>query len=221
MQMIAKVPGSTWIYPYQSKSWPVLLCDEETPPEAFMRSRPNSYVFPAILLGKVIYIWVADVHLRPFDFTADYLKDAEPSQDALEAARRKAFTADAGHRHSPAFWKNFIIQRSLARKVEREIDRKRAAPTSDDDEEITFVRTQKKGPHPSTPKKVKLYHSGKGRRDSHRPTPDITSAKSALSAELVDSSDDDDLFVREAKPRADLYISDCNGTDQEERESRV
>lgn len=54
MQMIAKVPGSTWLYPYQSKSWPVLLCDEEIPPEPFMMSRPNSYVFPAILLGKVI-----------------------------------------------------------------------------------------------------------------------------------------------------------------------
>lgn len=68
---------------------------------------------------------------------------------------------------------------------------------------------------------MKLYHSSKERRDSHRPTPDITSAKSALSAELVDNSDDDDLFVREAKPRADLYLSDCNGIDQEERESRV
>lgn len=68
---------------------------------------------------------------------------------------------------------------------------------------------------------MKLYHSSKERRDSHRPTPDITSAKSALSAELVDNSDDDDLFVREAKPRAGLYLSDCNGIDQEERESGI
>lgn len=49
-----KTPGSTWIYSYGEKPWPVVLCDERTAPKKFMESRRKDSHLPTILLGKRI-----------------------------------------------------------------------------------------------------------------------------------------------------------------------
>lgn len=49
-----KAIGSTWVSYYKGKEWPVVLCDDKHPPEAFIEKRPNPFLCPAILLGKHI-----------------------------------------------------------------------------------------------------------------------------------------------------------------------
>jgi hypothetical protein len=44
--------GSTWIAEYHNFEWPVVLCDQETAPPAFMSSRTAADHLPAILLGR-------------------------------------------------------------------------------------------------------------------------------------------------------------------------
>lgn len=47
-----KAIGSTWLFRYRGKEWPVVLSDDDTPPNAFIKGRPNPFLCPAILLGK-------------------------------------------------------------------------------------------------------------------------------------------------------------------------
>ena len=51
---LPKTVGSTWLFNYNGKLWPVVLCDDETAQRTFMNTKPSGYVFPAILLGKHI-----------------------------------------------------------------------------------------------------------------------------------------------------------------------
>ena len=54
---LAKSAGSTWVYSYGGKLWPVVLCDEKLVPQKFMASRRKDCHLPAILLGKrVLYV---------------------------------------------------------------------------------------------------------------------------------------------------------------------
>lgn len=46
--------GSTWLFRYRGKEWPVVLFDDDMLPDAFIKSRPNPFLCPAILLGKHI-----------------------------------------------------------------------------------------------------------------------------------------------------------------------
>jgi len=44
--------GSTWLWQYKGKDWPVLLCDDDIPPKAFIDSRlSGNNEMAAILLG--------------------------------------------------------------------------------------------------------------------------------------------------------------------------
>ncbi len=49
---LTKTNGSTWICLFDGKPWPVVLCDDRELPQAFLGSRSDSHVRPAILLGK-------------------------------------------------------------------------------------------------------------------------------------------------------------------------
>lgn len=48
------VAGSTWLWKYDGKLWPVVLCDEKTAPKKFMDTRHHPSDLPAILLGRRI-----------------------------------------------------------------------------------------------------------------------------------------------------------------------
>lgn len=47
-----KFIGSTWLWHYEGKLWPVVLCDNSTPPHDFIVSRAEPDDLPVILLGK-------------------------------------------------------------------------------------------------------------------------------------------------------------------------
>lgn len=47
-----KRSGSHCVWHYDGKEWPVVLCDDDTPPRAFINSRRRDNEIPAILLGK-------------------------------------------------------------------------------------------------------------------------------------------------------------------------
>lgn len=50
----SKAAGSTWVYDYGGKWWPVIICDERTTPKTFMENRRKGSHLPTILLGKRI-----------------------------------------------------------------------------------------------------------------------------------------------------------------------
>lgn len=47
-----KTAGSTWVWNYGGKPWPVVLCDEQTMPKKFMETRRKDSHLPAVLLGQ-------------------------------------------------------------------------------------------------------------------------------------------------------------------------
>ena len=49
-----KTPGSIWTLKYNGKAWPLILCDENSAPEVFIKSRQSDSHLPSILLGKRI-----------------------------------------------------------------------------------------------------------------------------------------------------------------------
>ena len=51
--MIAKLAGSTWLFDYDNRPWPVVLCSDDTPTPEFMATRKDARMIPAILLGWV------------------------------------------------------------------------------------------------------------------------------------------------------------------------
>lgn len=49
-----KTSDSIWTFKYDGKAWPLILCEEESTPEVFLKSRQGNSHLPAILLGKRI-----------------------------------------------------------------------------------------------------------------------------------------------------------------------
>ncbi|KXT18362.1 hypothetical protein AC579_964 [Pseudocercospora musae] len=145
-----KAVGSTWLARYNQQSWPVVLCGENEPPEAFTKTCPkNSSSRPAILLGKHKYIWVHVNQLDEYVPSHDYLngttkfspEDLQPDDDDLtkiEKFRQIAFRRDAPEMKDNAYWNNFILQQSAARRIEKQMaagKKRKRAKTSTLDED--------------------------------------------------------------------------------------
>ncbi|KAF7188662.1 hypothetical protein HII31_09914 [Pseudocercospora fuligena] len=128
-----KAVGSTWVARYNQQKWPVVLCDEKEPPEAFIKTRPgDSNSRPAILLGKHKYIWINENLLDEYIPSSDYLngmpnfspEDLQPDDDEqtkTEKLRHIAFRRDAIMMKENVYWNNFILQKSAARKIEKQM----------------------------------------------------------------------------------------------------
>ena len=128
-----------------------------------------------------------------FDRRKDYLKDetrfesdeileTDSKEDKLEKTRRKAFVDDAVQFETPAFWKNYIEQRSQARKLHQKMSMgswKRSPRDADDDIQIVAVR--RRTSIASTPSRQSSVHSGSNRskkkKQGHLPTPGPTPVK--------------------------------------------
>ncbi|EME88579.1 uncharacterized protein MYCFIDRAFT_85024 [Pseudocercospora fijiensis CIRAD86] len=148
-----KAVGSTWIARYEQQRWPVVLCSENGPPEAFIKTRPkHNGVRPAILLGIHKYIWVIDDLLDEYEpsygylngapkFSVEELQPHDDDQTKTEKFRDIAFRCDAPEMRHDQYWHNFIRQQAAARKLERKImtrkkSKRRNASTTDSSSSI-------------------------------------------------------------------------------------
>ncbi|KAK5128497.1 hypothetical protein LTR85_003165 [Meristemomyces frigidus] len=232
--MTSKRIGSQCVWLYQGKEWPVVLCDDDTPPKAFTDSRRVNEI-PAILLGKR-NIWVIDDGLlKTCDPHRNYLEGlprfdsndilaSDDPETKLEKYRRIAFERDAMEWQTPEWWKHIIEQQRQAREMERQIaaksKRKRSRRDNDDDVEIISVRTSTSGSASSSPSKRRSDSGSgtgtdrsKGAKGSQLPTPGPTPVKQKHGASRIkgggieDEGYDDSLFVEEAPTQSDRYTS--------------
>ncbi|KAK5131105.1 hypothetical protein LTR08_001323 [Meristemomyces frigidus] len=225
-----KEVGSTWVWSYHGKDWPVILCDYQTPPRIFITTRRPTEI-PALLLGKRKFIWVTDdARLQAMDPFRDYFEglpcvgttpnrdyDAEVSEEKL---RKIAFREDAPASHTLGFWKNFIDNRRAARATESEIANKYSHPRrkrnygdDDDIDEVEIVGVRPISAAGSTPKTVSKRRSDREDSKAQLLKPGPTPSKRGLGKQRErpiitpngdnDDYDDSSLFVEEANMHRD------------------
>jgi hypothetical protein len=200
--------GATYTWQLHGKIWPVVVCEDDTPPKKFMEGRQDPILIPAILLGRRRYIWVRDdPRLQEADNRIDYLADIpsfngedifdEDEEDTkLEKERRKAFEQDMMIKTElppHEYWKNFINQQSEERKMKREWESQSTSP----------------GMGSTSSKKRKA------KQGSQLLTPGPTPSKNVVySSKGSRHSDDsgDELFVHKArKMRGNPFVANGHG----------
>ncbi|KAK3110422.1 hypothetical protein LTR53_015305 [Teratosphaeriaceae sp. CCFEE 6253] len=129
---LPKVIGSTWVWIYRHKMWPVVLCGDEIAPRAFVATRKYPGLTPAVLLGKRIYIWVLEDRLMEYEphrvyvvnrWSNDMDTQFDESNDEEEQQRSKAFELDAPLHETAEFWRNCIEVQHEQRRFDREQSR--------------------------------------------------------------------------------------------------
>ncbi|KAK4547744.1 hypothetical protein LTR36_000702 [Oleoguttula mirabilis] len=217
--MAAKRVGSQCIWPYSGKDWPVVLCDDDTPPS----------------------VWVIDDgRLQEYDPHKDYLEglshfesnDIEASDDPetrLEKYRRRAFKQDAAEWATPSYWKNVIESRRAGRELEREIakkgKRKRRHRDGDGDDDVEIIAVRRSTNSSSASSRHKKRSSSGGSQSAtsgQLPTPGPTPIKlkvgahSGLPIRIKESDDededeqeteDDGQFVKKKPAQSDRFTS--------------
>ena len=180
---------------------------------------------------------MADRLLKEYEPSKDYLGDESKlesghifetgsEQERKEKERRNAFVQDATLFKGQEFWKNYIESKSQARKLEREM-LKRKRPRDDDDIELVgtggrwlgSTTSSKKQPYrtrdrvrssqPVTPGPIPVKSSLRSANDSRKTTPALRG---------VDVSDDESV-ADPSNFKSDLFVD--SDDEEEVDESKV
>ena len=168
--------------------------------------------------------------LQEFDPHYDYFQDlprfdsvdieeTDSADVKVEKTRRKAFKDDAAEFKDATFWKNFIDQKSQARKLQRDLAGRANLISEDSDLEIISVRRSKSSSGPPA-KRRRIQDEERRNSDAWHPlTPGPTPIKSKINAlaqsrraseeiEEVEDSDDETVLVKQAIGQSDPFEED-------------
>jgi hypothetical protein len=173
-------------------------------------------------------IWVREKDLGVYDPTHDYsygLPEFETDEplptDTIkvheEKLRRHALKVDALQYATPEFWRNYIVSKSAARKVENEerVKRKR----EEDEARALKKRHSNRASRRTDQRESRL---GNGPLLTPESTPRKTGLGSSVikSIDIQDISDDDSGFVRNSRRYSDPFqSSDDRQSDDEDEEA--
>ena len=157
---------------------------------------------------------------------SDHISETGSEQERKEKERRNAFAQDATLFKGQEFWKNYIESKSQARKLEREMS-KRKRPRDDDD--IELVGTGGRWLGTTTSSKKQPYRTRDRMRGSQLVAPGPTPVKSSLSSANdsrkttpalrgVDVSDDESV-ADPSNFKSDLFVD--NDDEEEIDESKL
>ncbi|KAK5676126.1 hypothetical protein LTS10_011416 [Elasticomyces elasticus] len=153
MATLPKHIDSHWIWIYDGKEWPVVLCGDELAPKLFLETRRHPNEVAAIRLGRRAFTWVLEDRLQEYVPHENYLKDVQPfERDELvegedekvkmEKQRRVAFRQDAPMLEPARYWQNVIEQQRLAKLTEKPTRKKKRKHTGDGSSQSSFSSTK-------------------------------------------------------------------------------
>lgn len=129
--------------------------------------------------------------------------ESDTEEVRAEKARRRGLILDAPLFETPEYWKNYIEQKSQARKLEREMNRrhetkkKRKRATNDDEDDIFNDKHTSRRAHLPTPNSAsQISHSDSDDLDTHGESDEQVTTRPKIKSEpFVEDSDDSDEEV--------------------------
>ncbi|KAK3621413.1 hypothetical protein LTR56_022807 [Elasticomyces elasticus] len=144
MATLPKHIDSHWIWTYDGKEWPVVLCGDALAPKLFLETRrhPNEVACDTFRKAGIEYDphenYLKDV--QPFE--RDELVEGEDEKVKMEKQRRVAFRQGAPMLEPARYWQNVIEQQRLAKLTEKPTRKKKRKHTGDGSSQSSFSSTK-------------------------------------------------------------------------------